>query len=92
MMPLTQFIATSLHHRRKLALALSTREKKKKKNAAEEERVQTVQVATEIKRDQPTVDVWLNGRLFKGALMDHGAAANIMVEEWQMPSEFMLGC
>lgn len=43
-----------------------------------------MEAATEIKRDQPTVDVWLNGHLFKQVLMDHGAAANIMMEEVAM--------
>lgn len=79
-MSLQQFMAMSPHHRRRLAISLSTSEKKAKKNAGEE-LVQTVKVATEIKRDQQPVDVWLNGHLFKQVLMDHGVAANIMMEE-----------
>lgn len=56
-------------------MSLSTREKKPKKGTEEVgENVQTV-------RDQPTIDVSLNGYVFHGALMDHGAATNIMLEE-----------
>lgn len=78
-LPLQQFVAISPHHRRRLAISLSTREKKKKSEA--KENVQTVHVATEVKRDQPTIDVSLNGFVIHGALMDHGAATNIMLEE-----------
>lgn len=80
--PLQQFVAISPHHRRRLAVSLSTREKKPRKAiTGEDNHIQTVQVATEVKRDQPTVDISLNGCVCQGVLMDHGAATNIMVEE-----------